>query len=203
MTIGADILLDGTLVAVVPFEEPFELQPGDDHVLEVRLRGYMKHEETFVLTKGQNLELEIDLIAVEGVVLIDTQEILDATVEVDGQIIGSTPFDGLIPAGAHTLRVTKNGYIEDIREVRIQAGKRYILDIDLQEYAPPAPLAMPVVIMEEANPEFYNSWWFWTLTGVAVAGTAAAGVALGTQPPEETTPAFNHVIALPAFGARR
>ena len=32
---------------------------------------------------------------------------------------------------------------------------------------------------------WYRSWWFWTIVGVAVAGGAAAGLAVGLQPEDE------------------
>jgi len=198
-SIGAEIRIDGEMVARVPFEEDISLSPGS-HDLELFLRGYMRHFEKINVKAGGVEELEIDLIAVEGVVLIETGAVVDAIIEVDGQIIGSTPFDGLIPAGTHTLRVYAPGYMDTIREVRIQAGKRYVLDFDLE--MEPAPVAVLPTVIEETGPEFYQTWWFWTLTGVAVAGTAA-GVAVGAQSPEVTDAPFSHVITLPALGTPR
>ena len=198
-TIGAEIRIDGNVVAKVPFEEEISLEPGA-RALEVFLRGYMKHEETITIESGQKTEVEVDLIAVEGVVLIDTGNVVDAVVEVDGQIIGSTPFDGQIPAGAHTLRIYKTGYVDSLREIRIQAGKRYVLDFELREDVPLTP--MPVATAQPQGTEFYQTWWFWTLTGVAVAGTVT-GVAIGTQEGETVVAPFDHVITLPPSGVVR
>ena len=198
-SIGAEIRINGEMLARVPYEEDITL-PAGVHDLEVFLRGYMRHQEQVTVMAGSEEELEIDLIAVEGVVIIETGDIMDATIEVDGQIIGSTPFDGLIPAGTHTLRVYAPGYMDTIREVRIQAGKRYVLDFDL--IAEPAPVVAVAPVVKDSSPEFYQTWWFWTLTGVAVAGTAA-GVAVGAQSPEATNAPFNHVITLPPLGPTR
>ena len=198
-TIGAEIRLNGDVVAKVPYEEDISVEPGV-YQLQMFLRGYMRHDESVTVTSGKVTEVEVDLIAVEGVVLIETGEVMDAIVEVDGQIIGSTPFDGQISAGAHTLRIYKTGYLDTLREIRVQAGKRYVLDFELVADVPVAPV--PVAIAPAPGPDFYQTWWFWTLTSVAVAGTVT-GVAIGTQEPEVVPAAFDQVISLPPPGGPR
>ncbi len=197
---GAEIRLDGEMIARVPFEEPIELAPGT-YQLELYLRGYMRHTENVTITAGTTQELEVDLIAVEGVVQIDTGQVIDVVIEVDGEIIGSTPFDGVVPAGAHTVRLYKTGYTDILREIRIQAGKSYALDYDM-EPIPVAPAAAPVgVAATGSDNPFYETWWFWTVTGVAVAG-AVTGVAIGAEPASTPAP-FDHVISLPPVGSSR
>ena len=198
---GAEIRIDGEMIARVPFDQAIELSTGV-YELEVYLRGYMRHTESVTIQAGKTVELEVDLIAVEGVVQIDTGEVIDVVIEVDGVIIGSTPFDGLIPAGAHTVRLYKTGYLDVMREMRIQAGKSYALDYEMEPIpVPVAPAPAVVEVEAPAQDAFYETWWFWTVTGVAVAG-AVTGVAIGSEPDETPAP-FDHVITLPPAGTVR
>ena len=63
-SIGAEIRVNGEMLARVPYEEDITL-PAGVHELEVFLRGYMRHQEQVTVMPGSVEELEIDLIAVE------------------------------------------------------------------------------------------------------------------------------------------
>jgi len=60
-----------------------------------------------------------------------------ATVQVDGQEVGTTPVADPIPlpSGKHTLKMTKRGYTEYIDVFTIHSGKSTELDIDLLPFA--------------------------------------------------------------------
>lgn len=198
-TLGAEIFVNGEVVGSVPFEEKIELTPGTYEV-ELRLRGYSSYMEKVVVRSGRIAEVEIDLIAVDGIVRIDTPQIIDAAVHVDDDVIGSTPFDGAIPAGDHTLRITKPGFEPDIRDLRIQAGKTYNLIVGLNpiETNDDFQTPMPIAKKEEPTQEaFYETWWFWTVAGVAIFTGAATGIALGLEPKQTLEAPYNHMIILP------
>jgi len=205
-TVGAELRINGALKGIVPLEGRVLLKPGK-HEVEVRLRGYLTHQETIRIRNGRTTELEVDLIAVDGIVTITTPGLIDATIRVDGEIIGSTPFDGAIPAGDHALEISREGYSSEVRELRVQAGKEYQIDVPLN--AVPAPRAVSAIPVEappmlapqtalgdgDSSP-FYESWWFWTLTGVALTGAAATGVVLGVGLEREVAAPFDHRVVL-------
>lgn len=60
-----------------------------------------------------------------------------AQVQVDGKDVGVTPLAEpvTLPAGKHTLKMTKRGYTEFLDVFTIQAGKPTELDIDLLPFA--------------------------------------------------------------------
>ena len=70
-------------------------------------------------------------------VLIET-EVVDAIIEVDGQIIGSTPFDGLIPAGTHTPECMPQ--VTWTPSGKFAFKQKYVLDFDLTMEP---PLSLP------------------------------------------------------------
>jgi hypothetical protein len=208
-TVGAELRIDGKLRGIVPLDGKIGLKPGK-HSIEVRLRGYLSHEETIKIRHGRTTELEVDLIAVDGIVSITTPGLIDATIRVDGEIIGSTPFDGSIPAGDHALEISREGYASEVRELRIQAGKLYRIDVRLDavresqtatalqlDFTTKAPETSTSSAPQVGSSDpFYETWWFWTLTGVALTG-AATGVVFAVGIETEIEAPFDHRIVLP------
>lgn len=109
-----------------------------------------------------------------------------ADVSVNGQAVGVTPqsFEG--KPGAYTIRITKKGFQEVVRKVELKEGAPVDLTLTLEklpETAPvvgvgePKPGTEPPIVTE--GPEFYETWWFWTIVGAAAAGTTV-GILAGT-----------------------
>ncbi len=55
-----------------------------------------------------------------------------AEVVVDGEVVGQTPYRGSIPAGAHSVVVTANGFRPEKFDVYVESGDTEILDPDLR-----------------------------------------------------------------------
>lgn len=178
VTHGAMIEIDGKEIGKVPLEDSLVLLPGT-HTIKLTKRGFATHEEEFVVEPGESVELIIDLLPFAGMVQITTAE-PGATIKVDGKVVGVTPFDEDIPAGKKVITVSREGYVDEVREVLIKAGELYQLDITLK--------AVPRV--ESDGEAFYETWWFWTIVGVAGAGAAAAVVATSGGETVTPTPAF-------------
>ena len=85
---------------------------------------------------------------------------------VDGAVRGTAPAGQLLlPAGAHELRVTLDGYEPSSTWVIVSTGEHRAVFITQVEHVEP----------------FYSTWWFWSAVGgtvVVAAGGAAAAVAL-------------------------
>ena len=75
----------------------------------------------------------------------------DAVIEIDGEVVGSGAWEGVLPAGGHQLVVRKDGY-EDY----------------VEDFWPSAP-TRSAACASASTPERDNAWIYWTITGVAVA----------------------------------
>ncbi len=176
-TEGASVEIDGKSQGVLPMASII-LEPGQ-HTIKVQLRGWTDYIDTFEIKPGEELELEIDLIPFAGIVKINTAE-PGATVTIDGKIEGVTPFDKDIAVGKKTIVVSRPGYHDQSQELEIIAGEAYNLDVSLT--------AMPVAKTDDD--EFYETWWFWTIVGVAGAGATAAVLLTGDDAQPAPTPNF-------------
>lgn len=161
-TTGAVIEIDGKVMGKVPVEDSIVVMPGQ-HTLKMTLRGYTEYLDTFEVSDGEEITLEVDLIPYAGIVRINTAE-PGATIKIDGKVEGVTPFDKDIPVGKKALLVTRPGFYDETKELDVRAGETYNVDIVLR----------PLPVKPGENSAFYEKWWFWTIVGVAGAGAATA-----------------------------
>jgi len=183
-TLGATIEIDGKVVGKVPMDESIVLMPGE-HTVKLTLRGYTVYQDKVTIVAGEEVELEIDLIPYAGIVRINTKE-PGATVKVDGKVEGVTPFDGDVTVGKKTITVSRPGFVDEVRALEVMAGEAYNLDIELRAITKPK-----VVDESEA---FYETWWFWTIVGVAGAGAVTAIAVTSGGEAAPPTPNFTFTI---------
>lgn len=184
LTTGADVEIDGKPVGTIPLPDTIVLLPGK-HTIKVTKRGYTEYADSFEVRAGETVELEIDLLPYAGTVRILSTE-PGASVKVDGKVLGTTPFDMDIPAGRKVITVSSVGFHDDVRELDIKAGEAYDIQIQLR----------PVTKKKDDGGEaFYETWWFWTIIGVAGVGAATAVVA--TQGGETITPTPDYTLNVP------
>ncbi len=60
-----------------------------------------------------------------------------AEIEVDGNFAGNTPSDVVVPEGEHAITVTKSGYKNWVRKMKVLAGSNIRLNADLERTAAP------------------------------------------------------------------
>ena len=173
MTRGAKVYLNDQEVGEVPLKAPMTVKAGETYSIRVQKRGYAPYIETVMAGGGQNSVVEADLVPNMGVLRIDCN-VLRARVTLAGKPIGMTPFDGDVTPGKHELRVAMPGYIQDTRQIQIEAGQEQRLQIALAEV--PAPVV-------EEDKSILGRWWFWTAVGAVVVGGVTAGV-VATQAPK-------------------
>jgi hypothetical protein len=85
-------------------------------------------------------------------------------VNVDGKPVGNAPAELTLPASAHRVELSADGYDSSTVSAVITAGQRRELDITLERTRP-----------------IYSKWWFWTATGAVVLGGTALAIALLTE----------------------
>ena len=180
-TAGAEVYIDDKMIGKVPIEEPIVLTPGS-HSLKVQKRGFTPHIDTIKLSKGEQKELEVDLVPSGGVVKLSSN-VRRAQVLLDGKPIGRTPFDGDIAPGKHKLEVVSPGKLRETRLIEVRAGELLKLEVLLKDVPPP--------IVNKDN-SLFGKWWFWTgvgavvVTGVTVGVLSARTIELAPQAPDRT-----------------
>lgn len=162
-TTGAQVQVNGEVIGKIPLDDSIVLKAGV-HRIRVSLRGWTEYVDTFEVGAGEDVELEIDLIPVAGIVRINTDE-PGVTVKVDGKVEGVTPFDKDIAVGDRVVTLSRPGFHDEVRQLTITAGQEYVFDIAMRP--------LPVEVAAEGD-AFYETWWFWTVIAVAGAGTATA-----------------------------
>lgn len=165
MTAGAEVYVDDRMVGKVPIEEPFEVTPGQ-HTIKVQKRGFTPHIDTFQIRKGEQKELEIDLVPSGGIVKVACN-VRRAQVLLDGKPIGRTPFDGDVPPGKHKLEIVSAGKLRETRMIEVRAGEETKLSVTMKDVPPP--------IVKKDN-SLLGKWWFWTGVGAVVVTGVTVGV---------------------------
>lgn len=80
--------------------------------------------------------------------------------------------------GKYTVRVEHDGYQPQLFQVEVSADKTTTRSVTLLAVGGGTGPG-PVPAGPEAEPEVYETWWFWTIIGVVVAG-GVAGIVVAT-----------------------
>jgi len=176
-TRGARIYVDGQPVGTVPQDAPIPVSPGT-HTIKVTKPGHSDYLDTFQVKRGEEHVLEIDLLALAGVLIVDSMA-SGAIVAVDQRQIGEVPFEGEISPGTRTLEVRAPGYSTFRQSIEVVAGETYTFDAHLIALAPGNDFG-------EAETPWYGHWWLWAGTAVLVAGGVTAGILLTREEAQET-----------------
>jgi len=121
-----------------------------------------------IATEAATLRTKLDSLAEGPPALAVTSRPSGATVTLDGELVGTTPFERPMLPGKRDLRITAPGYISIEREVTFVAGVTESLNFDLDK----VPSRLP------ARPWGYISLVF----GIAAIGGAATFAALRDTP---------------------
>jgi hypothetical protein len=176
-TRGARIYVDGQPVGTVPQEAPIPVSPGM-HTIKVTKPGHSDYLDTFQVKRGEEHVLEIDLLALAGVLIVDSTA-PGAIVAVDQRQIGEVPFEGEISPGTRSLEVRAPGYSTFRQSLEVVAGETYTFDAHLIALAPGSEFG-------EAATPWYGHWWLWAGAAVLVAGGVTAGILLTREEAQET-----------------
>jgi hypothetical protein len=184
---GATVYVDGQEVATTPMIEPVPVLAGD-HLIRVDRPGFIAFEEPMSFMDGDEIFLEVELLPFAGIVRIVTAE-PGATVLLDGQAAGTTPYEDEVTLGEHTFTVRRARYEDWTQTAVINAGEEYFFEATLVA----VPDSGPEVVITDTTP-FYQEWWFWTGAALLIGGGVATAVLLSED--EEATP-VDILIELP------
>jgi len=174
---GARYVLDegqtASLEGITPAES-IELPVGP-HTIRVSKEGYLPFSEVFDIEAGYMTEMEVELVLYSGRLRV-TATPPPVEIQVDGKVMGSVPVETDISIGEHVVRLSKPGYVEEIRRVGIMTGRTTELDVTL----------LPIEeVQKAAGGKIHKKWWFWTVLVTVAAGVVIPSVLLtrkGSEP---------------------
>ena len=88
-----------------------------------------------ITAQGALLSSKLDAMGTGPAVLVLSTDPSGAIVTLDGEEIGTTPIEHRLVAGTHRVRVSKEGFVADEREITFVAGVTEKLSVDLRRAA--------------------------------------------------------------------
>ncbi len=102
-----------------------------------------------------------------------------ARIEVDGQDVGTLPWEGQLLAGEHTFIIAHEGHVPQRRIIVANAGIREHLDVTLQPDEPPPPSVVSPVAAPGSSEQRSRLVWLGIGGTLAGAGVATLGLGIG------------------------
>jgi hypothetical protein len=155
---GASVLVDGQPAGTTPLDHPLLVDLGQRQVT-VTKAGFKEHRITQDFAGGSETTLAITLqrAPVAGRLTVDTGE-QNATITIDGRVVGERRWEGPLSNGPHQVRVSGLGLRTQTSEVRVSEGEARTLHLTLE---PERQGRIPTLV--------------WVGGGLLVAGGLGAG----------------------------
>lgn len=153
---GATVFMDGTDMGPAPFKGEV---PVGRHTFEARAPGFVSARQTSDVVYQQPLDLTLSMSRErhEGKVRVRVDE-PDAVISLDGKVVGSGVWEGVLPSGGHQLVVKKPGFVTYSTDIAVSDGQVRDVSVPMRQ--------------EEKG----ATWVWWTAGTLAVvAGGAVAG----------------------------
>lgn len=160
---GADVFIDNEKVGTTPLAEPVTVDVGT-RAIRVAKKGFKERTESLLVGGGGEVSLAIRLEKElhRGRLIVEAG--VTDMIYLDGKAVGRGRYEGSVPSGGHTLRVTAPGMLAHQSEVVIQDEKTRRIPVRLEK--------------KPTDP----STWLWAAGGAALLIGAAVGGALLFQP---------------------
>ncbi len=154
---GVDVTIDGEPVGTTPIAAPISIDQGSRRIVGKKA-GYEDLTKDLIVSGGIPVSATLAMVKIthEGHVRV-TAGVHDS-IAIDGTVVGEQSFDGVVPSGGHTLRVTANHKRPYQSEVLVQDGQTRSVDVTLED-----------------EPHGGLPAWAWVTGSVLVAGGLAVG----------------------------
>jgi diacylglycerol kinase family enzyme len=152
---GATVLVDGEVMGTTPLASPLAVDLGRRTVM-VQKPDFDAITKVVDVVGGSVMDIPVTLVEHQntGQLVITSDD--DATVSIDGKIVGKGRFDAALAAGAHEVHLTEPGRMPYSSEVDLKGGETRTLQVTLE-----IPHHAPI--------------WPWVVGGALVAAGAAVG----------------------------
>lgn len=170
--------LDGEALTPPEGTHELELDPGS-HRVTTRRDGHAPVEREIELTAGSREELSLDASAapLPARLRVDVDP-ANASILLDGELVGRGSVDVETAVGAHVLELTADGHLTERRELTLEPG-------DVSQ--------LSIALRAEPSAEIYEEWWFWLIAGLGLAAGAAVlavGIVIANDVPPIQTGTF-------------
>ena len=139
---GAQVFIDGAHKGVTPWLGPLG---AGRHEVVLKMTGRREVATDFEMPEGRDLSLRLEMAAPaanEAPRLLVFSKPEGATVQIDGEEVGSTPWSGEIKPGPHKINLARDGYLSDERTITAQKNREAEVSMVLQR--PPGPARLMV-----------------------------------------------------------
>jgi hypothetical protein len=173
---GATILIDGKPSGSSPLKEPLLVDMGQ-HEVKVELNGYKTIARPVQVAGGGTtaVDFALEVEKHEGTLRITVG--MDATIRVDGKMVGMGQWQGTLPSGVHTVEASAKGKQTYVSDVLVQDNQTSNLPITLQNEAHKADSGSPIPT------------WVWISGAVVLAAGAGVGGYFLFKPEDQGPPA--------------
>ncbi len=180
---GATIEVDGVPIGTHPLNDAVELSMGR-HVVRALAPGYEAAER--VVEAGPGADLHVELAAPRQLtpprLRLDGEE--NATITIDGDPVGSLPWEGEVEAGDRAVVIEGEGLHRWEGTLSLRRGDRTVVDVRLGR-----------------RPSGPSPAWIWTMAGLSlVAGATALGFGIGALEAESEFDDLSTSIQAREFG---
>lgn len=132
---GAAVYVDGAVERAGETPVTLNLSRGE-HRVRLVLEGFATEEQTVTVgSSRQTLSFRLHPVATVEVTAANT-DAEGATVNVDGQPVGTIPLTQILEPGRHQIEITREGFQPYSRWLEVSAGQNYALSVALQASAP-------------------------------------------------------------------
>lgn len=128
----AEVSIDGQAMGKTPLPEPLRVDMGS-RVFKVAKPGFREQTRTEKLAGASVVTLDFQLTREvhEGTVIITAGS--KDVIAIDGKVVGTGRYEGVLPSGGHTLRVTAAGMRAYQSELVIKDNDRRTIGVTLEK----------------------------------------------------------------------
>ena len=127
---GAIIYIEGNRVG----ETPKQLDlPADRYAIRIFRDGYQQIDDELIIPDTKEYKTVLKPIIFYGSISINAQPF--AMVYLDERKIGETPIElEKVPVGMHTIRLTRQGFVDIKRKIKVEKEQKYKIGIKADEW---------------------------------------------------------------------
>lgn len=129
--IGANVAIDGKEIGITPWSG--EMKAGNHKVL-ITSNGYLKEERIIPVQNNRDADVTFALNREPGPGKLHIEtEPAESIVSIDGQQVGTAPYNGDVAPGEHQLDVSNEGFKTIAQQINLEAGQQLSLKLALQQ----------------------------------------------------------------------
>ena len=170
-----DVVVDGGVVGKTPFDG--QLGVGD-HLVVLRGEGELGTPPILVhIEHNQVTPLTLAAQELSAAIRVEPAP-MSASVAIDAVTVGRGIWEGRLPAGSHKVEVTAQGFLPEVRQVRLARGDRPVIIVALQR-DPSSPFWRKPPRQSRFTLEFGEAVLLVPTFGGGVAGECTGTCSLG------------------------